>query len=228
MSLSPSRFLPLCILKEGTLGETSEKSACSCRPHLIHTQKETQLCLKGLVLYPDSLNLITLTQHVIAELQRTTDRHHLSLSLIPASLSELLALVDKDRIQQVLSNLLSNAIKYSPHGGAIETTLCKEVQEVQEPEQATALISITDHGIGIPQAEHANIFGRFARASNGEIHKIRGTGLGLYLCRELVLQHKGQIWFESHEGIGSTFFVRLSLIADCSAPATIEHASSTL
>jgi signal transduction histidine kinase len=181
---------------------------------------------KRLVLYPDSLNLITLTQHVVTELQRTTDRHHLSLSLIPASLSELLARVDKDRIQQILSNLLSNAIKYSPHGGAIETTLRKEVQG---PEQATVVISITDHGIGIPQAEHANIFGRFARASNGETHKIRGTGLGLYLCRELVLQHKGQIWFESHEGIGSTFFVRLSLLPDRSASsATIEHASSML
>jgi signal transduction histidine kinase len=80
-------------------------------------------------------------------------------------------------------------------------------------------------GIGIPEADQAHLFGRFVRASSGEAQGISGTGLGLYLCRELVLQHGGQIWFESREGAGSTFFVRLPLMSDHSVPAASEHPS---
>ena len=117
-------------------------------------------------------------------------------------------MVDGDRIEQVLVNLLTNAIKYSPQGGEIEVIVREQM------ERQAALISIRDQGIGIPQAEQARIFGRFFRASNAEAILISGTGLGLYLCRELVLQHEGQIWFESQEGAGSTFFVRLPLMSD--------------
>ena len=81
-----------------------------------------------------------------------------------------------------------------------------------------ALISVADHGIGIPQAEQNQLFGQFVRASNAESHGISGTGLGLYLCRELVSQHGGEIWFESTEGVGSTFFLRLPLSQNTSTP----------
>ncbi|HEY7419320.1 MAG TPA: chemotaxis protein CheB [Ktedonobacteraceae bacterium] len=164
-----------------------------------------------MVLHHVSLDLVNLTQRVIAALQRTTDRHQLTLSLIPPSLSKLMVQVDEDRIEQVLSNLLSNAIKYSPQGGEIEVIVRKE------EEQETVLISIRDQGIGIPQAEQARLFGRFVRASNGEAQGINGTGLGLYLCRELVEQHGGRLWFESTEGVGSTFFMMLPLSPDVSA-----------
>ena len=62
--------------------------------------------------------------------------------------------------------------------------------------------------------------GSLMRASSGEAQGISGTGLGLYLCRELVVQHSGQIWFESREGAGSTFFVRLSLMPDQVGPTS--------
>ena len=93
-------------------------------------------------------------------------------------------------------------------------------------EHQAALISIRDQGIGIPQAEQARIFGQFFRASNAEAILISGTGLGLYLCRELVLQHEGQIWFESREGAGSTFFVRLPLMSHTSVSDATEYAST--
>jgi signal transduction histidine kinase len=163
------------------------------------------------VLHRQPLDLVSITQRVIAALQRTTDRHQLTFRG-PASLSELLVQVDGDRIEQVLSNLLTNAIKYSPQGGEVEVTMHKE--------EETVLISVRDQGIGIPQADQARIFGRFVRASNGETLFISGTGLGLYLCRELVVQHGGQIWFESREGAGSTFFVRLPLISDQVRPTS--------
>jgi signal transduction histidine kinase len=85
----------------------------------------------------------------------------------------------------VLSNLLTNAIKYSPAGGPVEVTLLEEI------ERQEALINIRDQGIGIPKEEQAHLFGRFVWGTNGQAHGISGTGLGLYLCRELVEQHGG-------------------------------------
>ena len=108
-------------------------------------------------------------------------------------------------MEQVLSNLVSNAIKYSPAGGMIEVTVCEEV------ETKTALLSVCDHGIGIPAHQQSLVFGRFARADNARAYGIGGTGLGLYLCRELVERHGGRIWFESVEEQGSTFSIALPI-----------------
>jgi signal transduction histidine kinase len=107
----------------------------------------------------------------------------------------------------VLTNLIGNAIKYSPEGGPIRITLEEETSA-----QAVRL-SVQDHGIGIPTQDHARIFGRFMRIENAKERGISGTGLGLYLCRELVGRHGGNIWFDSQEGSGSTFFLTLPLVA---------------
>ena len=155
-----------------------------------------------LVLHRGSVDLVEMTRRVIAQLEPSSGRHQLTLS---TSLPHLQAEVDSGRIEQVLVNLLANAITYSPEGGEIKVTL-----QVTSGGQ-NALISVADHGIGIPQAEQTQLFGQFVRASNAESHGISGTGLGLYLCRELVSQHGGEIWFESTEGVGSTFFLRLPL-----------------
>jgi signal transduction histidine kinase len=113
--------------------------------------------------------------------------------------------IDRVRIEQVLSNLLSNAVKYTPQGGPIELIIREEV------ESHSALLSVRDRGIGIPLQQQARIFGRFARAENARATEITGTGLGLYLSRELVERHGGRLWFESTEGVGSTFFMTLPL-----------------
>jgi signal transduction histidine kinase len=100
---------------------------------------------------------------------------------------------------------MSNAIKYSPDGGEIDIS----VREDQKDK--AALLSVRDHGIGIPAHQQNRVFSRFMRADNAHAHNIGGTGLGLYLCRELVERHGGRIWFESVEGLGSTFFISLPL-----------------
>jgi signal transduction histidine kinase len=154
-------------------------------------------------IHPVPTDIVALTRRVVARLQLTTERHHL---LVHTTAEYFVASVDPPRIEQVLTNLLNNAIKYSPGGGAIQIELHAD------PQETVLQLSIADQGIGIPQAQQAQIFGRFARAENARLQGIGGTGLGLYLCRELIEQHHGHIWFESHEGQGSTFFLTLPLL----------------
>lgn len=158
-----------------------------------------------LMLHRECLDLVPFCQRIMTRMKQSIDgqRHQLRFSTFPPALPHLMAEIDGERIEQVLTNILTNAIKYSPAGGQIEVML------QQRPEHQEALIRIRDQGIGIPQAEQALLFGRFVRASNGKTYGISGTGLGLYLCRELVEQHGGHIWFESTEGAGSTFFLCL-------------------
>jgi len=153
-------------------------------------------------------DLVSLTQRVVKHLQQTTSRHRLECSTDQARLE---AQVDSRRIEQVLTNLLTNAVKYSPQGGLVRVTL-----STRAAEQAVE-IQVQDSGMGIPAYQQARIFGRFMRADNAQAAGIGGTGLGLYLCRALIEQHGGQLWFESTEGVGSTFFTTLPLSPDVSS-----------
>ena len=145
-------------------------------------------------------DLVALTRQVVDRLQATTDCHRLS---VHTTLAQLQATVDAFRIEQVLTNLLTNAIKYSPQGGPIEVTI-EENAEAHE-----ARFSVRDCGMGIPREQQVHIFERFVRADNVRAARISGTGLGLYLCRELVERHGGRIYFASEEGVGSTFYFTL-------------------
>lgn len=109
------------------------------------------------------------------------------------------ARADASLLKHTLDNLLSNAIKYSPEGRSIRFTLvCQSDQ---------AKFCIQDQGIGIPQKDQPKLFEAFHRAGN--VHKIQGTGLGLAIVKRCVDLHKGQIHFESQEGMGTTFTVIL-------------------
>jgi signal transduction histidine kinase len=165
----------------------------------------TRLQAGRLELHLEPTNLVALTQRVVARLQITTEQHRLNLH---TSMEHFVMYLDLRRIEQVLSNLISNAIKYSPQGGAIDITIS------EDSETGMALLNVRDQGIGIPLHQQANVFGRFVRAENARAYGIGGTGLGLYLCRELVERHGGRIWFESTEGKGSTFFVALPVWPD--------------
>jgi two-component system sensor histidine kinase MtrB len=107
---------------------------------------------------------------------------------------------DALRIEQVLNNLVSNAIKYSPKGGPVEITL--------NDSDDGAVISVTDHGLGIPSDQRHHIFEPFRRARLTKDH-IPGIGLGLSVARRIVEAHHGQLEVRSELGKGSTFFVRL-------------------
>ncbi|GCF09425.1 sensor histidine kinase [Dictyobacter arantiisoli] len=146
-------------------------------------------------------DLVALVRRVTLRMQVISARHKLRFQ---TALAYLVVLADVHRMEQVLLNLINNAIKYSPAGGSIEICVAEEERSEQ---QKMAILSVRDYGIGIPAQQQAIIFGRFARADNAR--SVAGTGLGLYLCRALVEQQQGRIWFESREDQGSTFFVSL-------------------
>ncbi|GHO84432.1 sensor histidine kinase [Dictyobacter formicarum] len=164
----------------------------------------TRLQAGRLELVQEVTDLVSLVKRVTQRYQIIAPRHQL---IVTTQVPFLIVSIDVMRTEQVLTNLLSNAIKYSPCGGQIQITLEKQKASHQ------ALLKIKDTGIGIPAYQQAQIFGRFTRAANAQAHGIYGTGLGLYLSRELVERQGGNIWFQSQEGQGTTFFITLPLIA---------------
>jgi PAS domain S-box-containing protein len=108
---------------------------------------------------------------------------------------------DGERTRQVLLNLLDNAIKYSPSGGRIEVALATVGDQLR--------FSVRDEGLGIPVGEQERIFDKFYRLDPDQRRGIGGTGLGLYICRELVRSMHGRIWVESDRGNGTTFAFEL-------------------
>jgi PAS domain S-box-containing protein len=177
----------------------------------------TRLQAGQLLLHSVPTDLVALVRRVVGRIQSTTTHHQLDISIgatggrgtrVPNA--EMIANVDAARIEQVLINLVINAIKYSPDGGPIHITLARR-NGPGGADDRQAEIQVRDHGVGIPAHQHSLIFGRFMRADNARRAGISGTGLGLYISRGLVEQHGGQIWFESQEGRGTTFFVLLPL-----------------
>lgn len=162
----------------------------------------TRLQAGRLELHIEPTDLVALVQRVVTRFRVTSERHTITVKATP---EHIVAQVDPRRIEQVVSNLINNAVKYSPEGGDVEVSAC------EDQKTNTALLSVQDHGIGIPIHEQGRIFSRFIRAENARTHDIGGTGLGLYLCRELVERHGGRIWFDSAEDKGSTFYISLPL-----------------
>jgi signal transduction histidine kinase len=115
------------------------------------------------------------------------------------------AVVDGDRISQVLSNLVSNAVKFTPDEGSLRIELAVDGQE--------AVLRVADSGIGISEADRERLFERFFRAGNAVEQAIPGTGLGLAICKGIVDAHAGHLWLESALGKGTTVTVSLPLAA---------------
>jgi len=112
-----------------------------------------------------------------------------------------LILGDPDKVRQVLTNLVDNAVKYSPAGGTVDVTIARNPHSVR--------FSVADQGIGIPQGEQRRIFDKFYRLDPNLSRGVGGTGLGLYISRELVRRMNGTIWVDSREGEGSRFSFEL-------------------
>lgn len=146
------------------------------------------------------VDLAALTCRLVDEVRPTLERHTLAFI---APDEPLFVAGDEQRIEQVFQNLLQNAVKYSPRGGAITVRLERQDQQ--------AHLAISDQGLGIPAQALPHLFHPFYRANNADTHHISGTGLGLFVVKEIVHLHGGEVDVESREGQGSTFIVRLPL-----------------
>ncbi len=120
---------------------------------------------------------------------------------LPATPLDVIA--DRDRLEQVLRNLLSNAVKYSPEGGPVTIRGHRDKERI--------LLSVSDHGIGIPSEDLEAVFERFYRVENEVTQRVRGAGLGLAVCRDIVEAHGGRVWLESALGEWTTSHLELSV-----------------
>ncbi len=139
-------------------------------------------------------NINILIKDTIATVQHTPQKHTI---IHEGSVTEQVY-GDRERLGQVLINLINNAIKYSPGPDRIIVSVTND--------EAHIIISVKDFGLGISKSEQPGIFGRFYRASGAIDHKIEGIGLGLYVAQQIVIAHKGKMWFKSEKDKGSTFF----------------------
>ena len=167
--------------------------------HLVNNILLTsQVDVDRLVLASEQVDVSDVARRVI-EAARTHAPDEVSIELVaPPELAPVST--DRDKLRQVLANLVGNAVKYSQGTNRVEVRL--------EPRRDHIRIGVRDEGVGIPSDEQERIFEKFHRVPS-VTGAVSGTGLGLYICRELVRRMGGRIWIESSEGIGSTFFVEL-------------------
>jgi PAS domain S-box-containing protein len=161
-------------------------------------------------------DVIGLVRAVIEEIEASlTGGEGISLELVAPEEPALVS-GDEDRLHQVLLNLVDNAVRYSPDGGRIEIQV--------EPSASGVRIAVCDEGLGIPHGEQQRIFSKFYRVDPQQTGGVRGTGLGLYICRELVRRMEGRVSVSSREGRGSTFVVDLPLLPAAREQAVVSQA----
>jgi PAS domain S-box-containing protein len=146
------------------------------------------------------IDLVELVTEVAADHQRQTHMHRIWVD----GEGSLVGDWDRTRLERVLDNLIDNAVKYSPNGGEIHVRVHRSGDQ--------ALLSVTDHGIGIPAGEHETVFNAYQRASNTV--GLRGIGLGLAGARQVLRELGGDLTVQSVQGDGSTFTIHLPLEGD--------------
>lgn len=135
-----------------------------------------------------------LLEEAVEDARATSPRNELILDA-PAEMPSVRG--DRDRVKQVVSNLISNACRYSPDDTPVTVTA--------RVDRENLVVSVIDEGIGIAAEDRPRLFKRFARIRKPGMEHVKGTGLGLYISRQIVEKHGGTIWVETQPRHGSTF-----------------------
>jgi signal transduction histidine kinase len=162
-----------------------------------------------MTLNSEPVDLNRIVTETAAQFRLSAADHPIELDL-DQSLGSIMG--DSDRLTQVITNLVSNAIKYSPAGGAVELRTTRA--------ERTVLLTVRDHGMGIPAEHLEKVFDRYSRVETTETRAIQGTGLGLPIVRQIVQLSEGQVWATSQSGQGSVFYVELPL-SEAATPAPL-------
>lgn len=148
-------------------------------------------------------NLTAILNAAIMKVEMTAKEKSQQLNRIYDAEERIPAVVDRDKIEQVILNVLSNAIKYTQEGGRIDIDFFRKGKE--------AVIIIADNGIGIPENEQSRVFERFFRVDKARSRSMGGTGLGLSISKQIVEEHGGRIELESKEKKGTKVTISIPL-----------------
>ena len=149
---------------------------------------------------PEPVNLAEIANSTIDELGAMIKEKRVRIN---QNYEERIPIINADphHMRMIFQNLLTNAVKYSETEGEIWVEIIAEQQRV--------IIKVIDTGCGIPKAQQSKIFTKLFRADNVKGQDTEGTGLGLYIVKSIVTKSNGEIWFESEEGKGSTFYIAI-------------------
>ena len=155
-----------------------------------------------LILRKQILDLIKLTQAMLKESAMVYELRHIAVNLeVENNLPAVIG--DSEKIKLVLDNLINNAFKYTTSGGKINISLFEKDNKV--------IFEIDDNGVGIPTEQAPRVFEKFFRSDNAIKYQTEGTGLGLYISKNIIEQLGGCIWFQSIENVGSKFSFSLPI-----------------
>jgi PAS domain S-box-containing protein len=143
----------------------------------------------------------TIIEMIIRDITPITDKKNVDILVEDQRTNDSQAPMDKDLVYQAVYNLVVNAVQYSHPDTEVNITV--------DTRENDLIVSVQDHGIGIPKDAQDNIFNRQFRAENAKEHKQKGTGLGLYLTKKIAELHDGDVSFDSREGEGTTFHLTL-------------------
>jgi signal transduction histidine kinase len=195
----------LSMAESGSLGKLSSELQ-QVLPLLISRADEMNALVEQMIeaarleegrleLHPEQTDLREIAKRALEQVRPLADSKH--QLVIDSPEEQVNVVVDPERVATIVSNLLSNAIKYSPAGGEVRCSVYRESR--------MAKVRVSDRGVGIASRDMPRLFTRFGRINNKATNHIPGTGLGLYLSRELARMHGGDLTVESVPGKGSTF-----------------------
>ncbi len=154
------------------------------------------------------IDLSTLLKESIEDSKITAQERNIELKL-KITCPESSIMIDEKKIKLSIHNLLTNAIKYSKDGGEVEINLT-----IDKDDKDYTHISVKDSGIGINEKDKKRLFSKFFRCENAIRLQTEGSGLGLFIVKNVIIAHKGQIWLESKINEGSTFHIKLPINLD--------------
>lgn len=174
----------------------------------------SRLDLGTFIVEPENVNIAELAHDVVKEMLPLVTQKKLK---IKESYSKLIKefSADKKLLRIVFQNLISNAVKYTLDKGVVTVNIAQALKGEAwggvKMKKDSLAISVSDSGIGIPSQQLDKIFSKMFRADNARESETEGTGLGLYIVKSIIDSAGGSVWFESKEGIGSTFYVTFLL-----------------
>ncbi len=154
---------------------------------------------------PKPLQLIDFVQDIIDEVMPLASARNCEIIFKKPTIPPPLIPLDGLLMRQVIHNLLTNALRYSPQGK------CAIYVSIERGETDNYVISVKDNGIGIPKGLQSRIFEKFFRTENAIQAVTEGSGIGLYISKMIVGASNAQIWFDSEEGHGTTFYVSIPI-----------------